>query len=165
MNEIFFAGGCFWGTQHLFKQLRGVVATEAGYANGVVDNPTYEQVYTDTTGYAECVRVEYDPRGVSLELLLELYFRSIDPLSLNAQGGDVGTRYRTGIYYLDGDVLPTIREAYNRVEAACGAPLAVEVLPLTRFYAAEEYHQNYLDKHPAGYCHIPQSLIEAAKKM
>ena len=109
--------------------------------------------------------MEYDPRGVSLELLLELYFRSIDPLSLNAQGGDVGTRYRTGIYYLDGDVLPTIREAYNRVEAACGAPLAVEVLPLTRFYAAEEYHQNYLDKHPAGYCHIPQSLIEAAKKM
>jgi peptide methionine sulfoxide reductase msrA/msrB len=164
MNEIFFAGGCFWGTQHLFKQLRGVVATEAGYANGVVDNPTYEQVYTDTTGYAECVRVVYDPRAISLEQLLELYFSSIDPLSLNAQGGDVGTRYRTGIYYTDESDRATIEPVYRAVECKVGGAIVVELEPLGNFYPAEEYHQDYLDKNPAGYCHLPYYLFEYARK-
>lgn len=163
MQEIYLAGGCFWGTQHYLKQIRGVVATEAGYANGHLENPTYEQVYTDGTGYAETVRVSYDPQQVSLRFLIELYFRSIDPTSLNRQGGDCGTRYRTGIYYCSEADLPTIRAVYDRVAAEAGQPLAVEVEPLRNFYPAEAYHQDYLEKNPAGYCHLPLALIEAAR--
>ena len=110
MKEIYLAGGCFWGTEHYFKQIRGVISTEAGYANGNTSNPTYEEVYTDTTGFAECVKICYDSDIVELRLLLEMYFRSIDPTSLNRQGNDVGTRYRTGIYYTTTDDLATIEE-------------------------------------------------------
>ena len=164
MHEIYFAGGCFWGTQHYLKQIRGVVATEAGYANGQLENPTYEQVYTDTTGYAETVRVAYDPAQVSLRFLVELYFRSIDPTSLNRQGGDCGTRYRTGVYYTDEADAAVIRGVFDRVAAQAGAPLAVELEPLRNFYPAENYHQDYLDKNPGGYCHIPAALMEAARQ-
>lgn len=163
MKEIYFAGGCFWGTQHFLKQIRGVVATAAGYANGEVVNPTYEQVYTDATGYAETVKVLYDPAKISLPVLVELYFRSIDPTLLNRQGGDVGTRYRTGIYYTSLDERPVIRAVYDRIASGYSAPLVVELMPLRNFYAAEEYHQDYLDKNPGGYCHIPYSLIEFAR--
>jgi peptide methionine sulfoxide reductase msrA/msrB len=163
MKEIYFAGGCFWGTQHFLKQIRGVVATAAGYANGEVVNPTYEQVYTDATGYAETVKVLYDPAKISLPVLVELYFRSIDPTLLNRQGGDVGTRYRTGIYYTSPDERPVIRAVYDRIASGYSAPLVVELMPLRNFYAAEEYHQDYLDKNPGGYCHIPYSLIEFAR--
>ena len=163
MKEIYFAGGCFWGTQHFLKQIRGVVSTAAGYANGDVENPTYEQVYTDATGYAETVKVLYDPVKISLPVLVELYFRSIDPTLLNRQGGDVGTRYRTGIYYTSPDEMPVIQAVYDRIASGYGAPLVVELMPLRNFYAAEEYHQDYLDKNPDGYCHIPYSLIEFAR--
>ena len=88
MKEIYLAGGCFWGTEYYFKQIRGVISTQTGYANGTIENPTYEQVYTDTTGFAECVHIIYDPEVVSLGLLLDLFFRSIDPTSLNRQGED-----------------------------------------------------------------------------
>lgn len=162
MREIYFAGGCFWGTEHYFKQVRGVVATEVGYANGNTEQPTYEEVYADTTGYAECVHITYDEDVVSLELLLRLFFESIDPLSLNQQGGDIGTRYRTGIYYSLEDDLPTIRRVYSQVAQSLGAELAVEVGPLRNFFTAEEYHQDYLDKNPAGYCHIPRSMMLVA---
>ncbi len=165
MKQIYLAGGCFWGTQHLIKQLHGVIDTETGYANGKGEHPTYEEVYTDRTGFAETVRVVYDPEQLTLEHLLRLYFRSIDPTACNRQGEDVGTRYRTGIYYTNEDDLPTIRACYAEVEAAYNRPLAVEVTPLVNFYAAEPYHQDYLDKHPDGYCHIPHALIEEARKI
>ena len=164
MHEIYLAGGCFWGTQHFLKQIRGVIDTRAGYANGQLENPTYEAVYTDRTGYAETVRVVYDPAQLSLRFLLDLYFRTIDPTSLNRQGGDCGTRYRTGIYYVDEQDLPVIRAVCDRVAAEIGAPLAVEVGPLRNFYPAEEYHQDYLVKNPEGYCHIPQALMEEARR-
>lgn len=164
MSEIYFAGGCFWDTQHYFKQIRGVMNAETGYANGQVENPSYEEVYTDTTGYAETVKVVYDASVVSLRLLVELYFKSIDPVSLNRQGGDAGTRYRTGIYYTSDGDLPTIEAVYNEVAADYDEPLAVEVCPLNNFYAAEEYHQDYLDKNPSGYCHIPAALMEYARR-
>lgn len=164
MQEIYLAGGCFWGTQHYLKQIRGVLATETGYANGQGENPSYEEVYTDRTGFAETVRVVFDPETLSLRFLLELYFRSIDPLSLNRQGGDCGTRYRTGIYYLAEEDLPVIREVCEQVAATAGAPLAVEVEPLRNFYPAEAFHQDYLDNHPDGYCHIPHALIQAARE-
>lgn len=163
-NEIYLAGGCFWGTEHYFKQIRGVISTEAGYANGNTSNPTYEEVYTDTTGFAECVRICYDSDIVELRLLLEMYFRSIDPTSLNRQGNDVGTRYRTGIYYTTTDDLATIEEVYNDIQRIIGEELMVELEPLRSFYPAEEYHQDYLDKNPAGYCHIPFELMIMARE-
>ncbi len=164
MKEIYFAGGCFWGTQHYFKQIKGVVATAAGYANGNTENPSYKEVYTDSTGYAETVRVEYNTEEVELDLLIDLYFRTIDPTSLNQQGADIGTRYRTGIYFTIPDDEPIIRRAYDKVAAEYERPLAVEVEPLRNFYEAEEYHQDYLEKNPDGYCHIPRALIEMARK-
>lgn len=159
MKEIYFAGGCFWGTEHYFKQVRGVITTEVGYANGNTMQPTYEEVYTDTTGYAESVHVTYNEELVSLELLLRLFFESIDPLSLNQQGGDIGTRYRTGIYYVSEEDLPIIERVYSEVAHTVGAELAVEVEPLRNFFTAEEYHQDYLEKNPAGYCHIPRRMM------
>ena len=163
MKEIYFAGGCFWGTEHYFKQINGVISTTVGYANGNTDNPTYQEVYTDTTGYAECVKIAYDADVVSLHTLVELFFKSIDPTSLNRQGEDCGTRYRTGIYYNSEDDIDTIGEVYNDVERAVGEPLAVEFGVLQNFYPAEEYHQDYLDKNPGGYCHIPLSLMMMAR--
>ena len=100
-KEIYLAGGCFWGAEHFLKQIEGVEATEVGYANGHTDRPTYEEVCTDKTGFAETVRVVYDPARVGLAFLLDLYFKAIDPTSVNQQGGDRGTQYRTGIYYVD----------------------------------------------------------------
>ncbi len=164
MREIYFAGGCFWGTQHFLKQINGVLSTEVGYANGNIPNPTYEQVYTDATGYAEAVRVVFDENIISLEFLLKLYFCSIDPTLLNRQGGDVGTRYRTGIYYCDSSQLPIIEEVCRGVSQTLDAPMVVEVLELKNFYRAEEYHQDYLDKNPEGYCHIPRELMAMARK-
>lgn len=164
MKEIYFAGGCFWGTEHYIKQIRGVVSTEVGYANGNGENPTYEEVYTDLTGFAECVKVVYDPAILSLDRLTELYFHSIDPLSLNRQGNDCGTRYRTGIYYTDNSDRATIERIYHATEAKVGSPIVVELEPLRNFYPAEDYHQDYLDKNPTGYCHLPLSLIEFARK-
>ena len=163
MKEIYFAGGCFWGTEHYFKQIDGVISTTVGYANGNTDNPTYQEVYTDTTGYAECVKIAYDADVVSLRTLVELFFKSIDPTSLNRQGEDCGTRYRTGIYYNSEEDVETIGEVYNEVERSVGEPLAVEFGTLQNFYSAEEYHQDYLDKNPGGYCHIPLSLMMMAR--
>lgn len=163
MREIYFAGGCFWGTQHLFKQVRGVIATEVGYANGITESPTYEEVYSDRTGHAECVKVVYNPEVVTLEVLLKLFFRSIDPLSLNRQGADRGTRYRTGIYYIREEDIPVIESIYCQVEQEVGEGLMVEFEPLRSFYSAEEYHQDYLDKNPSGYCHISLELFHYAR--
>lgn len=163
MKEIYFAGGCFWGTEHYLKQINGVISTEVGYANGNTDNPKYEEVYTDTTGYAECVKVIYDPCVITLKYLIELFFRSIDPLSLNRQGNDCGTRYRTGVYYTDSDDIKEIESVFKSVESAVGESLAVELESLRNFYPAEEYHQAYLDKNPNGYCHIPVELMMMAR--
>lgn len=163
-KDIYLAGGCFWGTEHFFKQIRGVEATEVGYANGITEQPTYEQVCTDTTQYAETVHVVYDPEVVSLSLLLELYFTAIDPLSVNQQGHDRGTQYRTGVYYTDEADLPAIEAVFHIEQAKYDQPMAVELQPLKNFYKAEEYHQDYLDKNPSGYCHLPQSLFDQARK-
>ena len=164
MKEIYFAGGCFWGTEHYFKLVNGVIETQVGYANGHTENPTYQDVCTDKTGFAETVRVAYDPGVISLEFLTEMYFKAIDPTSINQQGHDKGTQYRTGIYYTDEADVPTLKAVYNRVQAEVKLRLAVELLPLKNFYDAEEYHQDYLDKNPDGYCHLPLELFEMAKR-
>ncbi len=158
-KKIYLAGGCFWGTDHLFSLVDGVVHTEAGYANSRVPDPTYEMVCSGTTGAAETVEVEYDDNVVSLTRLLSIYFRSIDPLSLNRQGNDIGTQYRTGIYYVDPADREVIEAYVATVQRRHSEPLAVEVGPLLNFYPAELYHQEYLYKNPDGYCHVDPALF------
>ena len=164
LSEIYFAGGCFWGTDHFLKQIRGVKSTQVGYANGNIANPTYQQVCTGKTNFAETVKVEYNPQEVPLKLLIDLFFKTIDPTSLNRQGNDKGSQYRTGIYYTDKVDLPTIRTAIDELAKEYSKPIVIEVKPLSNFYKAEEYHQDYLDKNPGGYCHINPALFELAKK-
>ena len=159
MKTIYLAGGCFWGTQKFFDQFDGIIETEVGYANGKFLNPTYEQVCREDTGHVETVRIRYDEQKTSLTEILEKYFLTIDPLSVNRQGGDTGEQYRTGIYYDDDALLPEVEEAVRKEADKVGQPLAVEVRRLENFSPAEEYHQKYLDKNPGGYCHIPAKLM------
>ena len=163
-KQIYLAAGCFWGAEHYLKQIEGITFTQVGFANGNTDNPTYEQVYTDLTGYAEAVLVEYDSYIIPLRTIIRLYFKAIDPTSLNRQGADCGTRYRTGIYYTDKSDLPIIQEVMALEAKKYDAPLQVEVAPLKNFFSADEYHQDYLDKNPTGYCHLPIGLFAYAKK-
>ena len=161
-KTIYLAGGCFWGTEHLMELVDGVVDTEVGYANGVVENPSYEQVCTGDTGAAETVKVTYDDDRVALSTLLRLYFRSIDPLSLNRQGNDCGTQYRTGIYYTDPADAEVVTAEVATLQRRHKQPLALEYGELRNFYPAEEYHQQYLDKNPRGYCHVSRELFAEA---
>lgn len=165
IKTIYLAGGCFWGTAHLFSLVPGVVGTEVGYANSLVPNPSYEQVCTGHTRAAETVKVEYDDVQVGLTDLLKLYFKSIDPVSVNRQGNDTGTQYRTGIYYSDPADLPVIEAQMAVVQRRTPRPLAVEVAPMENFHPAEEYHQDYLYKNPGGYCHINPALFDEAARM
>ena len=158
MKTIYLAGGCFWGMQKYLDQFDGVLRTETGYANGPDRAPTYQEVCADS-GHAETVRIDYDEDRIALKEILDRYFMVIDPLSLNRQGHDEGIQYRTGIYYTEDSQIPEIREVYDREEAKAGTKLAVEVEPLHNFFAAEEYHQKYLDKNPGGYCHIPAKFM------
>jgi len=160
MNTIYLAGGCFWGVEGYFKRIEGVKGTTCGYANGRAENPSYEDVCRHDTGHAETVKVDFDDEVISLEDLLIYYFRIIDPVSVNKQGNDVGTQYRTGIYYTDENQLPVIKAAIEREQRKYNEKIAVEVLPIENFYSAEEYHQDYLDKNPNGYCHINLSLAD-----
>lgn len=155
MKEIYFAAGCFWGAQHFFSQIDGVRSAVCGYANGHCPNPTYEAVYTDSTGFVETVRVSYAAERLSLTELTELFFTIIDPLSLNRQGADTGTRYRTGVYYTDPAERAVIEAVFAAESARRGEPVVVELEALKNFYPAEERHQDYLEKNPQGYCHVP----------
>ncbi|MCQ2155519.1 MAG: peptide-methionine (S)-S-oxide reductase MsrA [Bacteroidales bacterium] len=136
-KEIYLAGGCFWGAEHYLKKLEGVTFTQTGFANGNTDRPTYKEVYTDTTGYAETVLVRYDPDILSLCFLIEMYFKAIDPLSLNKQGEDSGTRYRTGIYYINKEDGVVAAAALAALQEKVGAPLAVECLPAVYIHFAD----------------------------
>lgn len=162
-REIYLAGGCFWGVEEYFSLIPGVIDAESGYANGRTENPTYEDVCYCDTGHAETVRVEYDPAVISLETLIEQLFAIIDPLSVNRQGNDVGTQYRTGVYYTDPADLPMIEEVFAAEQRKRGAPLAVELAPLKHFFPAEEYHQDYLRKNPGGYCHVDFSSLSSVR--
>lgn len=166
VKEIYFAGGCFWGTEHFMKQINGVVHTQVGYANGKmsIKNPTYEQVCSDDTGFAETVKVSYNPQQADLKLLIDLFFKTIDPTTLNRQGNDRGTQYRTGIYYADEADRALIKQTVAVLAKQYTKPVVVEVEPIRNFYPAEDYHQDYLDKHPNGYCHISPELFDMAKK-
>lgn len=163
-SEIYLAGGCFWGTEHFLKLINGVLSTQVGYANGTTATPTYKEVCTGTTGHAETVKVTYNPAILTLDTILDLYFKTIDPTSTNRQGADSGLQYRTGIYYTNTADIPSIEAAIKKLGTEYSSPIAIEIKPLSNFYAAEDYHQAYLDKNSNGYCHINPQLFALAKK-
>lgn len=163
-KTIYFAGGCFWGTEHYFKMIKGVVGTTVGYANSIMENPSYKDVCSGDTLAAETVKIDYDPSLVSLEFLTRMFFHAIDPTSLNRQGNDIGTQYRTGIYYTDNEDLAEIYKVFEEQRSTTEGEIVVEVKALQNFYAAEDYHQDYLDKNPDGYCHLPFTLFKFAKE-
>lgn len=163
MKQIYLAGGCFWGMQAYFDNIQGVIATTVGYANGFIDYPTYELVCYHDTGYAETIHIAFDEEVVSLSFLLEMYFKVIDPTSLNRQGNDRGSQYRTGIYYVDHADQEIVSNALNNLQKSYEQKVVVENQRLVNFYPAEMYHQHYLKKNPNGYCHISKNTIENAK--
>ncbi|MGI6124745.1 MAG: peptide-methionine (R)-S-oxide reductase MsrB [Acetivibrionales bacterium] len=164
LKEIYLAGGCFWGTEKYLSLVHGIVETEVGYANGNTENPTYEDVCHRNTGHAETVKVLYNPGEIRLEFILKLFYDVIDPVSVNRQGYDVGTQYRTGIYYVDEQDKDIILNSIKELQKSYTKPIAIEVRPLENYYPAEDYHQKYLDKNPNGYCHIGRDKFESAKQ-
>ncbi|MEA3326550.1 MAG: peptide-methionine (R)-S-oxide reductase MsrB [Chloroflexota bacterium] len=154
IDVIYLAGGCFWGLEKLMQSIPGVVDVVSGYANGDAELvPNYAKVTSGRTGYRETVRVEYDPEVLSLDTILFAYFHVIDPMIENAQGNDIGTQYQTGVYYVDEASMVTVARI-AAIERERHEDFVVEIEALERFYDAEEYHQDYLDKNPNGYCHI-----------
>lgn len=154
MRKIYLAAGCFWGAQEYLKRIEGVSETVVGYANSHFYNPMYEDVCNGDINAVETVEVVYDDNIVSLNALLDYYFKVIDPTSLNRQGNDVGTQYRTGIYFIDDDDELLIKDYICSIKDNYNDEIVTEVKKLENFFIAEEYHQNYLTKNPGGYCHI-----------
>ncbi len=163
-KEIYLAGGCFWGMERVFRALDGVCETEVGYANGTTDHPTYQEVCSDQTGHRETVKVVYDPAVLPLSRILKAYFLCIDPTRRNRQGNDIGSQYQTGIYTVDEDSLAEVT-AYAEGERKRHLKFYTEIMPLKCFWPAEEYHQNYLEKNPQGYCHITTEEYELVKQL
>ena len=159
-REIWLAGGCFWGLEAYLEKLNGVVHTNVGYANGNTQNPTYEQVCYSNTGHAEAVYVQYDPKIIDLPLLLTYFFKVVDPTSLNRQGNDRGYQYRSGVYYKDSADKTTIDQVIALEQKKYRAKIVTEVMPLSNYFEAEQYHQKYLQKNPNGYCHIDLKSLD-----
>lgn len=158
MNKtIYIAGGCFWGVEMYYKSLKGVIDTEVGYANGDKENPSYEDVKHHLASHAETLKLVYDSNIISLEKILEHFLRFVDPYSVDKQGEDVGHQYRSGIYYVDNNDKDIIKKYFDD---NLNPDYKIEILPLENFYNAEEYHQDYLDKNPHGYCHVNLKLIK-----
>ena len=160
---IYLAGGCYWGVEKYLSNIPGVMETEVGFANGDTHHPTYQQVRYENTGHAETVRTVYDADTLPLEKLLRLFFRIIEPVSVDQQGEDIGHQYRTGVYHETEADAAIIRTELDALQKQYDKPLAVEACALKHFYPAEEYHQKYLDKNPTGYCHVPWAAINAVK--
>lgn len=157
LKKIYLAGGCFWGVEEYMQRIYGVYDAVSGYANGKVNNPTYKTVSSGKSGYAETVEVTYDSKKIKLEDLLNHYFKIIDPTSLNKQGNDRGSQYRTGIYYVDDSDKEVIDKVMNFQAKKYSEKIVVENMKLKNFTVAEDYHQDYLRKNPNGYCHIDLS--------
>lgn len=157
MAKATFAAGCFWGVEDAFRQVKGVSSTTVGYTGGQTKSPTYKQVCTDTTGHAEAVEVEFDPKQVSYRELLALFFQSHDPTTLNRQGPDHGTQYRSAIFYHDAEQETEAREAKAALEKAgiFKRPIVTQIVPAPDFYRAEDYHQQYFEKQGIRSCHLP----------
>jgi len=154
MKTIVVAGGCFWGVEAYMSKISGIIKTSVGYANGIKKDPTYNEVCLGNTGHAEACLISYDETSVSLEKILNKFWGIIDPTVANRQGPDIGTQYRSGIYYTDKNDLDIILKTKDEVQSINNKPIVTEIQPLSCFYDAEDYHQKYLQKNPGGYCHI-----------
>jgi len=148
------AGGCFWGVEELVRKLPGVVDTTVGYAGGTLDNPRYEDVKKGRTGHAESLQIVFDPSKISYDEILDFFFRLHDPTTANRQGNDIGTQYRSAIFYHDDAQRDAAQRAIERAQPKWPRPIVTEVVPFTNFYEAEDFHQDYLQRNPHGYtCH------------
>jgi peptide-methionine (S)-S-oxide reductase len=155
LQTIVLGGGCFWCTESVYKEVRGVTDVESGYSNGETERPSYEQVCTGRTGHNEVVKLTYDPAQVSTRQLLEIFFVVHDPTQMNQQGNDVGTQYRSGIYYTSAEQKQVAEDMLRQIgqDKLFGRPVVTEVLPMTNYWPAEEYHQDFFEKNPTqGYC-------------
>ncbi len=159
LQIIYLAGGCFWGVEAFVSRLKGVNQTEVGYANGHDLAPTYEKVCSGKTGHAECVKVTYNPKIIALEEILEKFYMIIDPHSINRQGNDFGTQYRTGVFWQEDSQRECVLKFFAKKQNEDPEKIVVEVGPINSFYPAESYHQKYLEKNPQGYCHVDLNLI------
>ena len=156
MEKATFGAGCFWGVEAAFRQVEGVVSTAVGYIGGSLENPTYKDVCTDTTGHAEAVEVTYDPAKVAYEELLKVFWQTHDPTTLNRQGPDVGTQYRSAIFFHGGEQEAAARASKEKLEksGAYKRPIVTEIVPAGEFWQAEEYHQQYIQKRGLSHCAI-----------
>lgn len=152
-HTLVLGGGCFWCTEAVFVRVKGVLDVESGYANGHTESPTYDDVCTGTTGYNEVVKLVYDPKQIDVRQLLEIFFLIHDPTTLNRQGHDVGTQYRSGIYFTLPDQEVVARKVLAEVQQALSTTVVTELQPLRNYHAAEDYHQDFFERHPGhGYC-------------
>lgn len=159
-QKAIFAAGCFWGVQHYFDQVPGVVKTIAGYTGGHTKNPTYDDVCTQTTGHAEAVLIEFDPKKVSYRTLVRHFFRMHDPTQLNRQGPDVGDNYRSAIFYFDDGQKIIAEKVVKSEQTKRKNPIVTEITPAGKFYEAEEYHQKYTEKTGIGVCPVPYKPLD-----
>lgn len=163
MKKLYLGGGCFWGMEAYFKNINGIIKTEVGYGHSIVENPTYEQLCSGRTKAVEVLYIEYNEMDISLERILFHYMQNIDPTTLNKQGNDIGTQYRTGIYYIDEHDSSIIHAFLQEEAKKYSTAIVVEVMPMANYYKAEEYHQNYLGKNPLGYCHNVEAIAMLRK--
>lgn len=161
--KIVVAGGCFWGVEEYYKRIKGILKTRVGYINSTKDEISYEEVCTQQYDAIEAVEVEYDNEVINLEKILELLFRIIDPTSLDKQGGDIGKSYRVGAYYTNEQEKEVIESFVSKQRPSYNKEIVFEIAPLKSFIEAEEYHQQYLDKNPQGYCHVDFSKINKSE--
>ncbi len=164
------AGGCFWCTEAVFKRLKGVKSVASGYTGGTVNNPTYEDVCSGTTGHAEAIQVTFDPKVIPYQKLLEIFFALHDPTTLNRQGNDFGTQYRSAIFYHDEEQKNTAVRSKEKAQKNFNGDIVTEIVPFSKFFEAENYHKNYYDSNRSqGYCQVVidpkvKKLLEEYKK-
>ena len=155
LETAIFAGGCFWCTEAIFKRIKGVESAVSGYCGGKIENPTYEQVCSGNTGHAEAIQIKFDPKLISFEKLLEVFFKLHDPTTLNRQGNDVGTQYRSAIFYHDEKQKTQAQKAKLQMRIIYKGKIVTEIAPFSNFYKAENYHQNYFENNKnAPYCQV-----------
>lgn len=162
MEKATFGAGCFWGVEAAFRKIPGVLDTETGYAGGTVDHPTYERVLTNQTGHVEAVQITYDPKQVSYDTLLKVFWFVHDPTQGMRQGNDVGSQYRSVIFYHTDEQRQSAELSKTQLEKSgkYQSPITTTTEPITTFWSAEDYHQRYLEKNPTGYCHVPLGDVQ-----
>lgn len=165
-QQITLACGCFWCVEAVYQRVPGVLKVESGYANGLNDNPTYQQVCTGTTNHAEVIQITFDPERTKIETLLEVFWSVHDPTTLNRQGNDTGTQYRSGIYHTNDEQRQLAEQSKAAAQARFANPIVTEIAPLRKYFPAEDYHQDYFNQNPGnGYCQlvIPPKLAKLEK--